>query len=164
MDLKMAIGIEKVEKVYKVHDIDLNKIKTFKTLEQAEKFVDELQSSFVEFYCLKNLHIKNENKMSFELLFIEDNDEEIKSEYVIVGEIVDNAWVFQWKNDKRDTESQWFSSMNEAIKMAIKNWDMILEKEQEKYYQGMADAYYGTSECSICRGGGCIHCEPNRFI
>lgn len=38
------------------------------------------------------------------------------------------------------------------------------EIEEQKYYEDYARSYFGTSECSACRGGGCPHCEPSRFI
>jgi hypothetical protein len=40
----------------------------------------------------------------------------------------------------------------------------ISEVEEDKYWEDYADSYFGTEECSSCRGGGCIHCEPSRFI
>jgi hypothetical protein len=44
------------------------------------------------------------------------------------------------------------------------NIDGKMQEEQDKYWEDYADAYFGKGECSSCRGGGCIHCEPSRFI
>ena len=41
----------------------------------------------------------------------------------------------------------------------------ILEYNEMLLEQGRYDAEYGESEpCSRCRGGGCVYCEPHRFV
>lgn len=43
--------------------------------------------------------------------------------------------------------------------------ETVLEILQEDDMCSSMEAYYfGKDECSTCRGGGCPHCEPSRYI
>lgn len=38
------------------------------------------------------------------------------------------------------------------------------DEYEEDYYYNEYDIEFYDEECNVCRGGGCVHCEPWRFI
>lgn len=158
------MNIEQVTNVYKVHNVEVNKIKTFSDFDGAEKFVDERQSSFDNIYNLVRQDNDGVDTLSFHMMQAYEKGDEHTTGYDINGKFDNGAWVFKWVGKTDMRESEWFSSMNKAIKSALSDLDFQIQAEQETYYQEMSDAFFGKSECSTCRGGGCVHCEPHRFI
>jgi hypothetical protein len=53
---------------------------------------------------------------------------------------------------------------NELLVCHIVDSETMWDWKEQQYYRGMEEAYFGTRECSSCGGGGCVHCEPHRFI
>ena len=147
------------------------KVKTFLDLNDAKDFsekVSERTEGWAGIFIYGLSYMKGGHGFKFHLTYIDDAGNEHDTQTIV--ELVksnddpkcpacDGVKIYGADDGKGPEEL--FKTVNKALKA----WDKWTDEQEQAYYEDMANAYYGIgNECSTCRGGGCVHCEPNRFI
>ena len=151
---------------YKLHNETKDKIKTFTDINKALAFKDGCEEDSFDNYFLYYVaphEDLGDDEMSFILNYVSNNGGLNFSQFYLHAKVEtvegEKKAKFRFTQDFENF-SEWHSSVNKSIKALVQHQ----HDEEEKYYRDMEGAYFGAGECSTCRGGGCFHCEPGRFI
>lgn len=158
---------------YKLYIND--KIKTFTSIEKAQEFykVFEEKNQGKAFECvligLERRKQRRKNAIGYNVYFsdIEKIEwENLNGEriYLVVNKDTPEGTFDHCYWSITHVNSVDFDTVNKCLKSLVA-YDGEAHEEIEDDGAEQYNFYYGIGgECSSCRGGGCVHCEPNRFI
>lgn len=135
---------------FKMIDEIVGNIETFKTIDEANKFIQEKKIELPIILQLELDYKDDDGELYYKLNLVEDNNSILFSDFFIYKHVEKSEVSYSYTSDFWNA-SKYYNTIDECLL----GWFDKTEKNNDDNYE---------PSCYSCGDGGCISCRPSWFI